>query len=255
MSMSTHTDYRQSYSRYEENFNNSLKEVLRELNITENVRVEIDFIECKIESLIGSDEECSESCNRLITLMKDLDGLLEKLLNEKEQKKKGSETEDSEKEDIRRKELRSLIDNVRKAYEDCNKCSGAALIYGEYDCESKMIVLYPKCLLAEPCLDTFYLTARILETLAHELIHAGQFQNWASIGDIPITVHLKCNSQEHRVATSFPYRYRPHEAEAFDKMAKVANILRRTRAGTSLERTTRNIVEFIIEPYRQIFQR
>ena len=93
------------------------------------------------------------------------------------------------------------------------------MIMGFYDCERKTITIFLGCLPALPCKGLWAFTEVLGETLAHELVHHSQFTG-ASVLGLSSTVRYRgCNDPSYKTARNYPYRYRPYEAEAFDKMS------------------------------------
>jgi len=202
-------------------------------------RVEVNWETCKVEGCCDeagprAEDYCgvTDSIQRLRDLSKSILNISkkirvveEKMEREDELNEKARDYLDSLREEYEklRGEHERVLEEVRSA---CRRCScGGSLVYGEYVPGSHLIILYPSCLLAEECVDKYYYGRVLLETLAHELIHAGQYEGWRSIDGVRVEVRM--DPGRARLYASLPYRYRPHEVEAFDKMARVAGALRR----------------------------
>jgi hypothetical protein len=138
-----------------------------------------------------------------------------------------------------------LSEAERRVEEECKAKLREITILGIYSCQNREIVLYLGCYrLVARCPSLYDATWTFLETLAHELIHHMQFTGAKiKVGNKEYTAAVRyngCNDQNVKLAMSFPYRYRPHEAEAFARMRGLAQALYGTDVEAGLRELLRN---------------
>mgnify|MGYP000602975840 CR=1 FL=1 len=107
--------------------------------------------------------------------------------------------------------LRRFCEEDFERVREVERRKPACEICGYYYPEKRLITI------SIPCVFSSENSAwRLAETLAHELIHHGQFTGWRLC-----EIHLDLE-QASRVRAALPYDIRPHEVEAYEKQGKLA---------------------------------
>lgn len=179
------------------------------INVSDSCVFEVEALGSRVDS------ECISLLNRLKSVMMEREPAREKGEGLNELKH----------------EARMLRRQVEAA---CGAPLRVVSVYGTYDCSRGVVTLNAGCLGLEECRYEEYLVLRILETLAHELVHHAQFTRQRKIptptGHRSVSVSLDCNGNLHKTLhDNVPYRYRPYEVEAFELSPGLAKELREDR--------------------------
>ncbi len=177
------------------------------------------FCRLEIEAVSGpADGECRG-------LLADLRGTLERLHHTCLKERSREECSKL------RRQRRELMERLRAT------CRGdlerLTSVWGVYDCNGRIVRLYLGCYrLFDPCPSLEDAADKYLETLAHEVIHHLQYTGASLQVDntrFEAAVRYQGCSDTHAVwSAGIPYAYRPHEAEAFDRQAELARILKQS---------------------------
>jgi len=120
-------------------------------------------------------------------------------------------------------ESRPDCEEIAKDYEECRrKFVEQAVICGTYNPEDNSIIVFARCIAVSAGLKPSkeQLVQRFIQVVAHELIHYAQYNGLRRL--LGVEIREDMNSERHEKYLKLPYRMRPHEIEAYEKMDYVA---------------------------------